>query len=129
MIPKRDKFGELYYLQISDLSLGQLLQIWMMSSFLYYEKDMNVIDDATFDLISKVLLEGFDSFEHQHKFLLEKEALAAGTGAFIREARYPKMVVGGAWAWYDDIIENKRYKRKTVRKTIRRRPKKTGLFH
>lgn len=130
MIPYRDKDGQLHYKEIKEFSPGQLTQVWLMSSYLYYEKNLNVIDDITFDLISRVLLDNFDSFEHPHKYILDKESLEAGTGAFIREVRYPKMVRLASQSWYEHIIEGKHLIQKTVRKTIRKKIiRQTGLMY
>lgn len=121
MIQTRNKQGELTQYEVDDISPQQLLQIWLMASFLYYERDVNVIDDCTFDEISKTLLDEFDYFEHPHKYLIDKQSLAAGTGAFIRETRYPSIVKGAALMWYDDIVQNKPYVPRPAQKKLRRR--------
>ena len=49
----------------------------------------------------KRLLEEWDNFEHQHKYLLTKEDLQAGTAFKIKAKDYPDMIVNAAEMWLD----------------------------
>ena len=51
-----------------------------MLSYLYYEKNISLIEDTEFDNLCQTLLEKYDSVEHMHKHLVSKESLTAGTG-------------------------------------------------
>ena len=55
-----------------------------MFSYLYYEKDISLIDDAEFDGMCKTLLDKLDTLTHMHKHLIKKESLTAGTGYDIK---------------------------------------------
>ena len=60
-----------------------------MFSFLYYEKDINLIEDTEFDQMCKTLLDKYDDLEHMHKHLVSKSDLTAGTGYGIK---YTEMI-------------------------------------
>ena len=60
-----------------------------MFSFLYYEKDINLIEDTEFDQMCKTLLDKYDDLEHMHKHLVSKGDLTAGTGYGIK---YTEMI-------------------------------------
>lgn len=62
------------------MSIGLKLQHYLMASYLYYIHDMSMLDDSVYDGYCKDLLEQYDTFEHQHKYLLDKEELACGSG-------------------------------------------------
>lgn len=72
------------------------LQLYLMTSYLYYHRNRSVIPDEQYDQLAKQLLLRWDTFEHQHKHLISKEDLQAGTLYHLREDQYPKMVVGAA---------------------------------
>ena len=62
-------------------------------SYLYYEKNITLIDDTEFDQMCKTLLEKYDEVEHMHKHLVKKENLTAGTGYDIK---YTEMIKDSA---------------------------------
>jgi len=76
---------------------GGLLQTFLMSSYLYYRCDTQVISDADFDKVCTELLAVWNTFEHQHKHLVTQHDLKAGSGYALRN--YPLMVIGAALAW------------------------------
>ena len=57
-----------------------LVPYYLMFSYLYYEKDVSLIEDTEFDKLCQTLLEKYDSVEQMHKHLVSKESLTAGTG-------------------------------------------------
>ena len=61
-----------------------LIPYYLMFSYLYYEKNISLIDDAEFDEMCKTLLEKLDTLTHMHKHLIKKESLTAGTGYDIK---------------------------------------------
>ena len=63
---------------------NMLIPYYLMFSYLYYEKNISLIDDAEFDGICKTLLDKLDTLTHMHKHLIKKESLTAGTGYDIK---------------------------------------------
>ena len=59
---------------------NMLIPYYLMLSYLYYEQNVSLIDDAEFDKLCKTLLEKLDNLNHMHKHLVSKESLTAGTG-------------------------------------------------
>lgn len=77
------------------------LQKYLMASYVYYILDQNVMPDMEYDELARYLLEHYDEFEHQHKHLVTKEDLSAGTLFALKEEDYPRMVVGGVAYWIE----------------------------
>lgn len=67
---------------------------YLIASYLYYEHDYSIMEDAEFDELCKNLLHKFNHYSknHPHGFLLDKDALKAGTGHHIRASQYPMIV-------------------------------------
>ena len=63
---------------------NMLIPYYFMFSYLYYEKNISLIDDAEFDGMCKTLLDKLDTLTHMHKHLIKKESLTAGTGYDIK---------------------------------------------
>ena len=61
-----------------------LIPYYLMFSYLYYEKNISLIEDGEFDDMCKTLSEKLDSLTHMHKHLVKKESLTAGTGYDIK---------------------------------------------
>ena len=59
---------------------NMLIPYYLMFSYLYYEKNISLIEDGEFDDMCKTLLEKLDSLTDMHKHLVKKESLTAGTG-------------------------------------------------
>ncbi len=76
-----------------DKNPNMLVPYYLMFSYLYYEKNISLIDDTEFDSLCKTLLEKFDSLKHFHKHLVKKDSLTAGTGYDIK---YNNRIIGGA---------------------------------
>ena len=70
--------------RIWDKNPNMLIPYYLMFSYLYYEKDITLIDDEEFDQMCKTLLEKYDEVEHINKDLVKKENLTAGTGYDIK---------------------------------------------
>ena len=64
-----------------------------MLSYLYYVKNISLIEDTEFDQMCKTLLGKLDSLTHMHKHLVKKESLTAGTGYDIK---YTNMIKDSA---------------------------------
>lgn len=72
-----------------DRPLGWKLQIYLVTSYLYYNMARSIISDHEFDRLCKELAEGWDTFEHQHKHCTSLGDMVAGTGY---ANTYPLMV-------------------------------------
>ena len=70
--------------RIWEQNENMLIPYYLMFSYLYYEKNISLIDDAEFDGMCKTLLEKLDTLTHMHKHLVKKESLTAGTGYDIK---------------------------------------------
>ena len=88
-------------MELSNISINRLVPIYLMSSYLYYEHDKNVIDDTQFDYLCKKLYDNWDSVEHMHKHLLDKDNLKAGSGYGIT---YTNMIMSSALKWYEENV-------------------------
>ena len=85
-------------MELHNVSINRLVPIYLMSSYLYYEHDKNVIDDIQFDYLCKKLYDNWDSVEHMHKHLIDKDNLKAGSGYGIT---YTNMIMSSALHWYE----------------------------
>ena len=86
-------------MELDKVSLNRLVPIYLMSSYLYYELDKNVLDDTQFDYVCKKLYDNFDDVTHMHKHLLDKDNLKAGSGYGIT---YTNLIMSSALAWYKE---------------------------
>lgn len=75
-------------------SLGWKLQIYLVTSYLYYHRCKSLITDHDYDRLCKELAEGWRGLTHQHKHLVDKGQLTAGTGYAVKN--FPLMVQGAA---------------------------------
>lgn len=73
----------------------QMFTHYLMASYAYYILGESIWDDNDYDELCKRLLAAFDTFEHRHKHLTDKEALAAGTAYHIAESAYPPQIRHG----------------------------------
>tara|TARA_R100001224_G_C3959629_1_gene128648 strand:+ start:275 stop:541 length:267 start_codon:yes stop_codon:yes gene_type:complete len=67
-------------MRVWEKNPNMLVPYYLMFSYLYYEKNISLIEDTEFDNLCQTLLEKYDSVEHMHKHLVSKESLTAGTG-------------------------------------------------
>lgn len=58
---------------------NMLVSWYLIASYAYYVMDNPIISDGLFDEICKRILKEWDSINHGHKYLLDKESLEAGT--------------------------------------------------
>lgn len=77
-----------------DLKLR--FQRFLMASYAYYHNGtpFKIMTDEEYDLTAKDLLDNWDTFEHQHKYLITKEDLECGSLYALKKQDYPRMVVG-----------------------------------
>jgi len=82
---------------LSFVKSENLLVPWyLMASYLYYLKDISLLQDHEYDLVCKEIFERWDKIDHQHKELISKEDLKAGTGFSLREEDYPSITKNAA---------------------------------
>ena len=86
-------------MELHNVTINRLVPIYLMSSYLYYEHDKNVIDDTQFDYLCKKLYDNWDSVEHMHKHLIDKDNLKAGSGYGIT---YTNLIMSSALKWYEE---------------------------
>lgn len=77
-------------------SIGLCLQWYLMASYLYYVQDKTLMPDSLYDVLARRLLREYESLEHRHKYLVNKEDLEAGTLFGLHELDYPKQVRSAA---------------------------------
>lgn len=94
---------------MTEKQLKKSLQKYLMASHLYYIRYQSVMPDFEYDQLAKDLLKGYDDFEHQHKHLVSKDDLRAGTLYAISEEQYPKMVRAAADIWVRAVEADKRF--------------------
>ena len=85
-------------------SLGYKLQIYLVTSFLYYHLNRSMITDTDFDRLCKELAAGWRSLQHPHKHCVDRGSLVAGTGYDIK---YPTIVKGAAFSMLDHFSERR----------------------
>ena len=83
-------------MNIETLHINRLVPFYLMSSYLYYKEDRQILTDEDFDRLAKRLLDNWDSVEHMHKHLISKEDLQAGTGYAIK---YTQRIINAAKNW------------------------------
>ena len=72
-----------------------LVPYYLMHSYLYYVMNEPIISDMEYDELCKELKDKWDSVEHYHKHLIDKQSLGAGTGY---QLEYNKRIEHGALA-------------------------------
>ncbi len=80
--------------EIITSNWNMLVPWYLMSSYLYYEKDTNILPDEDYDWICKELDSRWDTIKHLHKHLVDRNMLSAGTGYSLRH--YPDRVKSAA---------------------------------
>lgn len=94
-------------IRCADLADHQLIPHFLMASYLYYHHEQSLMADTEFDALCDRMRAAWDRLEHRHKWLIQPEDLAAGTGYAIREAAYPTIVKTAAWQLLD-VVEGRR---------------------
>ena len=72
-----------------------LVPYYLMHSYLYYVMNEPIISDIEYDELCKELKDKWNSIEHYHKHLIDKQSLGAGTGY---QLEYNKRIEHGALA-------------------------------
>jgi NAD-dependent DNA ligase len=76
---------------------------YIMASYAYYVESDPKVTDGCYDLLAKLLSHYWDSIVRQHKHLITKEDLLAGTGFAIEFPSRIKHAVHDARALYSTL--------------------------
>ena len=87
-------------MNVAEISIDRCVAFYLMSSYLYYERDTNVLSDGEYDTLCQRLLAEWKDITHPHKKFLKKGSLKAGTGYNIK--KYPTMVKSAAMMWKEN---------------------------
>ena len=87
-------------MNVAEISIDRCVAFYLMSSYLYYERDTNVLSDGEYDTLCQRLLAEWKDITHPHKKFLKKGSLKAGTGYNIK--KYPTMVKSAAMLWKEN---------------------------
>ncbi|QIG76951.1 putative NAD-dependent DNA ligase protein [Rhizobium phage RHph_Y1_11] len=93
--PVERNLDELAALDIGN-SANLLVPWYLMSSYLYYVRDVSILSDGYYDRICAELLRRFIFIRHFNKDLVNKGALAAGTGYNLPYHRFPVRIMSAA---------------------------------
>lgn len=77
---------------VKKFTANKLVSWYLVHSFLYYECNTSIISDQEYDLICSELLKKLNQADHKHKYLIDKEALKAGTAFHLKFNDYPLQV-------------------------------------
>lgn len=67
---------------------------YLGTSWLYYQWDVSLIDDAGFDQLCLFLIDRQASLTHRHKHLVRFEVLTAGSGFYLADEDIPSICKG-----------------------------------
>jgi len=78
-----------------NIELETAFSRWLTASYMYYimNADYSPMTDCQYDSLAKELLNNWDKLEHQHKHLVSKDDLSAGTLFMLNKEDYPRIVV------------------------------------
>ena len=62
---------------------------YLGTSWLYYHHDVSLVDDAGFDQLCVEIFHSYEALSHCHKKLVDRDALTAGTGFYLRAEDIP----------------------------------------
>lgn len=111
-------FNDVHPKPLEHCRPNQLVNIYLMTSYLYYHLDESVITDTEFDYVCTELYRQFDDIKHQHKHLIDKNQLIAGTGYYIAHNEFPNIVIGGAKMWLRESLSRQgRWETRKVKKS------------
>lgn len=67
-------------MDLTDDEVLDLTRLYLVTSFLYYKCDYDLVPDTVYDIWCKTLLENHDRVPDKYTPIIEKDQLAAGTG-------------------------------------------------
>jgi hypothetical protein len=80
-------------IHVDQMSLGELIPNYLMASYVYEHDSETYMEDEAYDRLCQRLNTHFDEVQHPHKHLVDRQALSATTGYYIRSSDYPKIVI------------------------------------
>lgn len=84
-----------------------LVNVYLISSFLYYHLNESILSDHDYDRLCKTLLDRYGEIQSHprlwHRRLISQSALSSGTGFSLRAADYPALLAD---------VANELYRRK-----------------
>ena len=89
---------------LSVVPITKIARHYIMSSYLYYELDVNVLDDFEFNYICKRLYEEYDDINPIVKKHIDRSELVASTGYTLT---YTRLMRHAAVMWYEEATGNK----------------------
>ena len=81
-----------FFLEMSDRNPNLLVPWWLMSVWAYENADP-ILSDAVFDVLVTRLGSQWDSVEHTHKHLLDRDAIKGRMGL---KGECPNIIIGSA---------------------------------
>ncbi len=78
-----------------------------MASYMYYILNRPIFEDSYYNALSVRLLQEYDTFEHEHKYIITKESLSSGTLRNLGYENYPAIVRNSAWKFGELIRHSK----------------------
>ena len=90
--------------KIETLPINLIVSYYLMSCFLYYELDLNVLSDYEFNILCKRLINEYNTITHMHKKLIDVDELKASTGYTLT---YTRLIKHASIIWYEQALDNK----------------------
>lgn len=75
-----------------------LVSWYLIASYLYHCRDHSLVSDGFYDWLCGELDRRWQWIVHRHKELIDREALRAGTGFYLKQEHYPNVIIGAACA-------------------------------
>ena len=77
---------------VDQLSSSQLVPHYLLSSYAYQFLHATYMTDEAYDKLCHRLHAEYDLAHHPHKTLIDKDALQATTGYYLKASQYPTIV-------------------------------------
>jgi len=75
---------------------NMLVPWYLMTSYMYYNRDISLLSDGLFDDVCKKLYERWAELDHPHKHLIDFDQLSAGTGFALEFEQFPSLIINAA---------------------------------
>lgn len=102
--PKPGKNCDSMALAVMGMSPNSAIPWFLMASYLYYQHDVSLLSDSLYDQMAKAILEAWDELEHDHKKLIRKSDLIAGSLYRLKATDYPNRTKAAAVTLADDEL-------------------------
>lgn len=77
---------------------------WLMASYLYYQKNVSILKDETFDWLGHWIKDNWSTIKHPHKRLIKRSGTF--TGYYVKN--YPTVVMVAAEQLLEELNNGKR---------------------